>query len=355
MPPVPLTTSLIGRIYREAGEIAAAHPQRRRVPRHSEGEAAGTAHYSEGLTLYLRDRILPGLRPHFPNVDQQSLSVLSLMAILGPRHAGLPPGALFAEAREHLLSYLDAAKTPEEEQPDAATQILLAYACRWRRIAASGPAEWNEIWPNGVFELASIAHNFTIQACGILARSVRGFSYPQEETLKTYANLTCMAFIRRGEPQRYAYQNYQRLERWMPERGNLYGWLQRAIQGSPPDDDRFRANTFRHGLLCPLLEEDQGLFVRKVAFWKCARCGRQIELRSTDQPACRCDAAAEMKIISVDRLILRDRYERIPFRRLMEGDGHPHYLPIHHENTPRGIRLSRRKSYLHVPAAAVRG
>ncbi|MBD3162965.1 MAG: hypothetical protein GF346_11150 [Candidatus Eisenbacteria bacterium] len=346
-----VAATLIRRIDRETREIARDHPQRRRVPRQPETEAAATGHYSEALTLYLQDRILPLLQKRVIDVDPDSLAILALMTLLGPRYAGPPPRPLFEEAAAHLRAWREVAEIPANERMDATTQILLAYAGRWRRAAReSDPSAWNETWPNGVFELASIAHNFTIQACGILARSVRGFVFPPEDMLKSYANDVCMDFVAHDGPRKAEYQFYQRLRNWEPEKGKLYAWLQRAIQGSPPDGLWFQANRFRHGLLFPLLAEETGLCVAKVAFWDCPRCDARLEYHLSSGPICRCSSAIRMEVVGSDRLILRDRYAQIPFRRRMDREGAPRYLPMHRVDAAGGARLSRRKTWLYVYA-----
>lgn len=64
-------------------------------------------------------------------------------------------------------------------------------------------------------------------------------------------------------PERYSLHN------WKPKDGNLYGWLQQAIEGYRMRHGCLKTNMFRQGILFQILKKDDKLDTGLVAFKRC--------------------------------------------------------------------------------------
>jgi hypothetical protein len=132
-------------------------------------------------------------------------------------------------------------------------------------------------------ELTDTTYNFVRQTMGILKKTVRDFkklSNFDRYELREFAQLICIEFIgyrpKLDDPK---YMQYRTIHNWEPQKGNLYGWLQRAINGGSIGNGRLLANFFRNGLLFPLLKQEGRLDVGNVAFQECDQsdCDYQAE------------------------------------------------------------------------------
>lgn len=352
MPSGAMTKETCNKITEAVQAIARSRPLDRTASQETATRSSGSPPFTESLISYFEEELYVELSRRFPTIEPTSMSIIALMAFLGPRFSSPLPLSLYRDLKRRIDTIIRNRTLSLRRRLDFAVQCALAYGCRWNRRTSAGDSVWDTAWPGAVTELVGIAYNFTIQATVALARSVRGFQHPPDHLLESYASIMVAHFIAQKRPAQHAYQLFQRLENWDPAKGNLYAWIQRAIQGSPKEADTFLANRFRHGLLYPLLKEDQGLDVGRLAFRSCLECGTLSEYDPASTRRCKCGRSARRsRIVSVVLLYIRGLYSEMPFRRC-KGSCAPGY----HEGSARecphdGAALSTRPSRLLVRAS----
>lgn len=246
----------------------------------------------EGLEDYVERILYPELRRQFSGNDDIALGVIGLMAYLGPPEAELPPAVLRDELIGHTRQY--ASDLPDAERSKRLVELALAYGCGWKRSAKSGIDRWDDTWGTAVTELTEIADNFVVQTLKILNDTVRECSESAVHNQikldryerKGYVGLIVAEFIgERFNPGNPEYKRYRTIHTWQPLKGNLYVWLQGAINGRGTVNVRgkihLQANKLKNGLLFPRLQEEGRLDVGKVAFQRCTQCAHETEYDGT--------------------------------------------------------------------------
>lgn len=181
------------------------------------------------LEKYYTKTLAPALRGRCPTLDLLECGTVALMSYLGPPESKIPPTVLVNECLALVREYTRT--RPQEQQDKWLVQVVLAYGCGWQRCAQSGEQRWDTLWPGAVQELVEITENFVARAVKILCSSVRNFTGlgPREQT--EYAEMIASIFVGRMPDPKVKYTQYQSITTWDPHRGNLYGWLQHAVQG----------------------------------------------------------------------------------------------------------------------------
>jgi hypothetical protein len=227
----------------------------------------------ENLEGYVSHTLYPQLRRQFPDTDAVMLSVVGLMAYLGPDGAGFPPSSLCHELSDHVANYTGTLSLPE--RLERIVQLALAYGCGWGRTeeCRSGVARWDGRWPGAVQDLVEAASHLVLQTVKILVDTVRNFPpiWQQDRTqIQEDAEAIVAEFIgRKPESTGARYKRYQLIQEWDPTTGNLYGFLKRAIRGGGNQHGRLQPNWFRTGLLFTVLKEREQINIGNVAFQKC--------------------------------------------------------------------------------------
>jgi hypothetical protein len=221
------------------------------------------------LGEYLAEVLVPPLRGQFPSVPLPHLEAAACCTVLGPRRCGPPPAALVAEL-EGLIG----------QCPQPAADLAIAYGLRWRRAARCGDPIWDDAWPGPIQEAVDMALTFVKQSRKVLEHEVLGGFTLMPDEVKHYALAVADAFVSPAPPTgSTAQQEYQSVQKWDPNEGNLPGWAQRAIEGAPPLHGRFQTNWFRQGLLFEELRNDGRLDIGESAVRRCLGSPR---FRATD-------------------------------------------------------------------------
>ncbi|RKZ83297.1 MAG: hypothetical protein DRR19_19330 [Candidatus Parabeggiatoa sp. nov. 1] len=209
------------------------------------------------------------------NEDEIALTIA--MCALGPK-AGEPP----EEMRPHLYELLTNKIPDNKERIRRAVEFAIAYGCGWQRGNTRHKKGWEGIWHGALDAMEGLLSLFILQACKALAYQgpgpggVRYFPrHPVDEEIQD-VQLIAMQLIRgkyqEGQPK---YKRYHALSEWEPREGNLYGFLQWAIQGSvakPQIHDYIRiprVGYFGQGMYYPVLEENGLLLKGDMEFKKC--------------------------------------------------------------------------------------
>jgi len=218
----------------------------------------------QALEDYFSAVLLPELRQQFPGEDDLTLSVCGLMGFLGPRDAMPPPALLVDELMELARAYGGASRV----------QLALAYGVGWERRARTGDSPWDSHWPGARQEVTDTVYNFTVQAWKVLVATVNGFKWADKKQLQGYALLMGKEFC--DPPARTGLQ-FEREQRsvhcWDPSKGNLYGWIQQAVQGFRLKNEKdLRSYKFIGALLGRWLKLENTLCVGPVARRRCVEC-----------------------------------------------------------------------------------
>jgi len=206
------------------------------------------------------------------NEDEIVLAIA--ICVLGPNF-GDPP----EEIKSHLYDLLTK-QIPDDkdERIRRCVEFAIAYGCGWRRNI-KGKKGWDGLWVGALMVMKELLSRYIRQACKALAYQgpggVRDFRRPSDDDEKSAASVIVMELIH-GEYQdgQAEYQRYHALSEWDPQKGNLYVFLQKAIQGSAastePDQIRIpRVGYFSQGMYYPILEEDGLLNKGDMEFKKC--------------------------------------------------------------------------------------
>ncbi|OAD19074.1 hypothetical protein THIOM_005308 [Candidatus Thiomargarita nelsonii] len=213
------------------------------------------------------------------NEDEIVLAIA--MCVLGPEKRKFGPSP--DEIKPHLddLYVLLKSEIPDkDERIRRAVEFAIAYGCGWRRDI-KGKKGWDGLWLGALMAMKDLLSDKIQQACNALAYhgpgpgGVRDFQRRSDSEEIQDAPLIAMQLIRgnyqNGQPN---YQRYHALSEWEPQKGNLYVFLQIAIQGSAastePDQSRIpRVGYFSQGMYYPILEEDGLLNKGDMEFKKC--------------------------------------------------------------------------------------
>lgn len=229
----------------------------------------------KSLENYYAKTLAPALHQQFPDLDRRECDTVALISYLGPQGFQALSSPWFNECLALVREYTGT--RPQAEQDKLLVQLVLAHGCGWERCAQSGVQRWDTIWPGAIQELVEITENFVVSAVKILRSSVRDFIGPGPREQTEYASMIASIFMRRMPNPQVKYTQYQSITTWDPHRGNLYGWVQHAVQGTQGQPEQFLANTFRNSLLFPLLQEDGWLDTGPIAFKRCLACGHGTE------------------------------------------------------------------------------
>jgi hypothetical protein len=208
------------------------------------------------------------------NEDEIVLAIA--ICALGPIF-GDPP----EEIKSHLYDLLKSQIPDEDERIQRAVEFAIAYGCGWRRDIKD-KKRWDGLWDGAFNVMKKLLLRYIRQACNALAYQgpggVRDFqrrSAPEEvQDVQWIAGLLISEKYQDGQPK---YQRYHALSEWEPLKGNLYVFLQMAIQGSAPskknpEPDQIRITRVGHfsqGMYYPILEEDGLLNKGDMEFKKC--------------------------------------------------------------------------------------
>jgi hypothetical protein len=295
----------------------------------------------ESLEDYFARVLQPKLGQQLPDINAVEREVVALMVYLGPEEAAFPPFELREELIGHANSY--ASGLPDEDPGKRLVQLALAYGCQWRRSAQSDLPRWDTHWSGAMQELTDVAEHFVVQACNVLVATVRDFQRLEKYKLRDYAQSLTGEFVAPAPAGTAKHHEFLRLYNWQPAKGNLYGYLQHAIQGEWGRQSRFTTNMFNQGLLFPLLKEDGHLDSGPVAFKQClstqnSSCENEGEF---EKLPCGCGqpyAPKQIYILDKELLIVPGVYVPRPFWRCHKGFYEWTLSHCPHCATPRGQR-----------------
>jgi len=315
-----------------------------------------------GLADYFCQTLFPALLEEIDAPDAApaedvaagEIATVALMALLGPRRASFPP----APIRENLFAHVTAHALPRKksERLKWIVQLALAYGCGWGRVTPGRDEEWDGSWVSAIQEVVQIAYAFIRKAYATLAMDIRDFNAvgwleDTRQALKSEAVLITMRFVNRlpmdGDPE---YRKYQSIRFWLPNLGNLYGWIKGAVFGSPKGNTA--AGYFRNGLLFESFRErgaEPGLDVVDVGNVARQICCHPDEDKEYEGGRCarcqsRCLIVADVYLF-VPGIYLPKRFWRCP-----ESDP-PHFFDLDLARCPHcGARRGNKATSLFVRA-----